>query len=110
MCPAGHEAGMADPLQHSQANVPTFYAHVQLAAQHVLVESVGDLEGHEVWGGAGYVLSNPGLEDGVALVRVILFNQPLDRQACIDDNGTAHAHPAVSARLLHGEGKIWRRA
>ncbi len=62
MCPAGHEAAMADPLQHSQANVPTFYAHVQLAAQHVLVESVGDLEGHEVWGDVGYVLSNPRLE------------------------------------------------
>ena len=54
-------------------------AYVQFAAHHAPVESVGDLKGHEVWGDAGYVLGNPRLEGGVGLVRVILFNQPLDR-------------------------------
>ena len=60
------------------------------------MESVGDPEGQEVRGDAGYVLGNPRLEGGVGFVRVILFNQPLDRQVCIDDDGTAHAHPAVA--------------
>ena len=49
-------------------------ADVQFAAQHAPVESVGDLERHEVRGDASYVLGNPGLEDGVGFVRVILFN------------------------------------
>ena len=75
-------------------------ANVQFAAQHAPVESVGDLERHEMRGNASDVLGNPGLKGGVSLVRVILFNQPLNRQACIDDDGPAHAHPSVSASLI----------
>ena len=63
-------------------------------------------EGHEVWGDARYVLSNPRLEDGVRFVRVILFNQPLGRQACIDHHGPVHAHPSVSASLVSRASRI----
>ena len=59
-------------------------ADVQFAAQHALVESVGDLKGLKVRSEVGYVLGDRGLEGGVGLGRVILFNQPLDHQACID--------------------------
>ena len=68
------EPRLKQPCDHAGAVVD-----VQFAAHHAPVESVGDLEGQEVRGDAGYVLSNPGLEDGVGFVRVILFNQPLDR-------------------------------
>ena len=44
------------PCHHADA-----VADVQLPPQHPPVESVGDLEGHEVRGDADYVPGNPGL-------------------------------------------------
>ena len=61
---------------------------------------VGDLEWQEVRCDAGDVLGNPGLEGGVGLIRVILFNQPLDRLACIDYDGPAHAHYLLALQDL----------
>ena len=37
---------------------------------------------------------------GMGFVRFVLFNQSLDRQFCIDDDGPVHAQPAVSASLI----------
>ena len=46
------------------------------------------------------------LEGGVGFVRVILLNQPLDRQACIDHYGSVHAHASVSASLTSRASRI----
>ena len=72
---------------------PNTVADVQFATQHAPVKSVGDLEGHEIRGDAGDVLGNPGLEGGVGVVRVVLLNEPLDRQACIDHHGPVSRPP-----------------
>ena len=42
----------------------------------------------------------------MGLVRVVLLNEPLDRQACIDHHGPVHAHPAVSASLISRASRI----
>ena len=36
----------------------------------------------------------------MGFVTFVLFNQSLDRQVCIDDDGPVHAQPAVSASLI----------
>ena len=50
-------------------------------------------------GDTGDVPGNPGLEGGVGLVRVVLLNESLDRQACIDHHGPVHAQLSISASL-----------
>jgi len=57
---------------------------VQFAAQHTPVESVGDLEWHEVRGDAGYVLRNPGLEHRMRPVGILFFNEPFDCEARVN--------------------------
>ena len=42
----------------------------------------------------------------MGFVRVILLNQPLDRQACIDHHGPVHAHASVSASLTSRASRI----
>ena len=95
------EPRFKQPLNHADA-----VAYVQFTTQHAPVEGVGNLEGHEVRGDAGDVLGNSGLEGGLSIVRVILFKQPLDRQACIADQRPIHAHPTVSASLISRASRI----
>ena len=62
------EARIQQPCDHADT-----IADVQLSANYAPVESIGDLERHQVRGDAGYVLFNPEPEDGVGFARMLLF-------------------------------------